>query len=473
MVKVKVDQSVVRNAAYKKSEFSIRERHNERLNESYYNADIEVNRKDMNIHFREHFRIDDTGDAVKESYAETFERLLADGTINTKGLKTDGSAKVFNELVFDVNTDYFERNGGYAYAVSFFEEAYRMAVNEIGGEDYILSAVMHADERNKALSEELGRYVYHYHLHVVYIPVVDKEVLWTKRCKDSALVGTVKETIKQVSHSKKWPRFKTADGWVNSYSLLQDRYHDHMKQAGFDGFERGTQGSTAKHVSTEEYKAQKERERAAEYAEVAEQKQNEVNYLSVVAEEKQEEADQLDTDIANQSTKSANLDNSIKQKQDKLNDLTAKLTVEEKVAVEYEEIEKLGHKRGVLGGVTVSGKWWETILNLVKEALASRKTIKNLNTEIKELKADVKHVTKEFELQKSAYLELVKYVQPYLDAVKMFPSQVKETISQYLDLGRKQREQQRLEQLQHEQVQRHSAPVPERTTKRNRNDLDR
>ncbi len=39
-----------------------------------------------------------------------------------------------------------------------------------------------------------GRDVYHYHLHVVYIPVVEKQILWSKRCKDKALRGTVKET---------------------------------------------------------------------------------------------------------------------------------------------------------------------------------------------------------------------------------------------------------------------------------------
>ena len=29
---------------------------------------------------------------------------------------------------------------------------------------------MHADERNRAMSDALGQDVYHYHLHVVYIP---------------------------------------------------------------------------------------------------------------------------------------------------------------------------------------------------------------------------------------------------------------------------------------------------------------
>ena len=58
----------------------------------------------------------------------------------------------------------------------------------IGGEQYILSAVMHADERNRGLSNALGQDVYHYHLHVVYIPVVEKKVL---RVPDE-IVGIVK-----------------------------------------------------------------------------------------------------------------------------------------------------------------------------------------------------------------------------------------------------------------------------------------
>ena len=64
---------------------------------------------------------------------------------------------------------------------------------------------MHADERNREASDRLGRDVFHYHLHVVYLPVVEKQIRWSKRCKDPALRGTVRETIMQVSHSKKWP----------------------------------------------------------------------------------------------------------------------------------------------------------------------------------------------------------------------------------------------------------------------------
>lgn len=166
----KTDRSVVRNAAYRKGGLNIRERHNERKNTGYKNADIIPERAKLNVHFKQ----------CTGTYAEVFEKMVAAGIVSTRGLKRD--AKVLDELIFDVNTTYFERHGGYEYAKRFFEEAYRLAVKETGGEQYILSAVMHADERNKALSEELGRDVFHYHLHVIYVPVVEKEIKWSKRC---------------------------------------------------------------------------------------------------------------------------------------------------------------------------------------------------------------------------------------------------------------------------------------------------
>ena len=239
----KVDRTVVRNKGYPRKNFSIRERHNERKNEIYSNPDIVQKKSHFNIHFKN----------CNGTYTQAFDQMLEQGMISTRGLKQD--ADVFGEMVFDVNTAYFDEHGGYEYGKDFFAEAYKMAVQEVGGEQYILSAVMHADERNKSLSEELGRDVYHYHLHVVYIPVVEKEIRWSKRCKDKALVGKVKEVIHQVSHSKKWASVKAVDEQgkpvraengkavlIPSYSLLQDRFFEHMKQAGFNDLERGVRG---------------------------------------------------------------------------------------------------------------------------------------------------------------------------------------------------------------------------------------
>lgn len=148
----KTDRCVVRNAAYRRGEFSIRERHNERKNISYGNGDIVPERSILNVQFR----------ACEGTYEQQFNRMVEGGAISLRGLKAD--AKVFDELVFDVNSAYFENRGGYDYAKEFFAEAYNLAVREAGGEDYILSAVLHADERNKALSEQLGRDAFHYHL---------------------------------------------------------------------------------------------------------------------------------------------------------------------------------------------------------------------------------------------------------------------------------------------------------------------
>lgn len=228
------------------------ERHNERKNESYANLNVGTEQIARNVHFK------NTGGLT---YNEYFQRLIDEGKISTRGQKA--GATIFNELVIDVNTRYFEEHGGYEYAKQFYEEAYRFGC-EIYGEENIVSAVMHADEINMAVSEELGKPVYHYHLHIVAIPTVRKEILWSKRCKDEALRGTVKEVINQVSHSKKWkntvplldengqqviskygkPMFR------KSYFVLQDKLFAHMTEAGFTGFERGVLGSTAENLSS-------------------------------------------------------------------------------------------------------------------------------------------------------------------------------------------------------------------------------
>jgi hypothetical protein len=257
----KTNYSVVRNEGYTASSFNVRERHNERKNESYYKGEIEQERAPLNVHFLRHFRDDGT----PETYEETFKRLMSEGVISDKWHKP--TSRSFDELVFDVNTDYFERMGGYDFARKFYEEAYRCAVNEIGGEQYILSAVLHADERNKALSEELSREVYHYHLHVVYVPVVEKrEYFRKKKDEPEDAQRKLKTVYAQISHAKKWPGKMPAeqDGktiTLNAYSLLQDRYFEHMRAAGFDGFERGERGSTAEHLDVVEYKVRQEQKR--------------------------------------------------------------------------------------------------------------------------------------------------------------------------------------------------------------------
>lgn len=238
------------------------ERHNERKNEHYGNMNVDLSCTPMNVHFKS------CGDMT---YNETLDKLVADGKVSLRGLKKD--AKIFDEMILDVNTDYFEAHGGYEYAKRFYEEAYRFAV-KLYGEDNILSAVMHADEVNLALSDWYDEPIYHYHMHIVALPVVEKQVLWTKRCKNSELVGTVKEVVQQISHSKKWKSPQAVDKQgkpvydakgkavlVPTYSILQDEFFEHMQAAGFTDFERGERGSTAENKTSLQYQIDRDKER--------------------------------------------------------------------------------------------------------------------------------------------------------------------------------------------------------------------
>ena len=292
------------------------ERHIERKNESYENMNVDLSRTPLNIHFK---------DCGELTYNAWLDKLVTEGVVSLRGLKKD--AKVFDEMIFDVNTAYFEEHGGYEYARQFYEEVFHFAEKEYGP-DNIVSAVMHADELNTALTEQLGHPVYHYHMHVVALPVVEKEVRWSKRCKDPALVGTVKEVVHQVSHSKKWASRKITDEnghsqIIKSYSLLQDRFFEHMRAAGFEDFERGARGSTAEHLSVIEYKTKKESERLAGY----EAKQSEVLMeIDTLTEKKEEALEQADTARERADAAAA-----------RLNELAPKLKSIEDFAREYSD----------------------------------------------------------------------------------------------------------------------------------------
>lgn len=276
--------SVARVEQHTKASIGKSERHIERKNETYENMNVDLSRTPMNVHYQS------CGD---QTYNAHLDKLVEDGSISLRGLKKD--AKVFDEMIFDVNTAYFEEHGGYEYACRFYEEVFRFAQKEYGPEN-IVSAVMHADELNTALTEQLGHPVYHYHMHVVALPVVEKEIPWTKRCKDPALVGTVKEVIHQISHSKKWASQKITDEnghtqIIKSYSLLQDRFFEHMRDAGFEDFERGERGSTAQHLSVTEFKVKKEREMLADIEDVKNEMLDELGEAEKRTEQAKKEAD--------------------------------------------------------------------------------------------------------------------------------------------------------------------------------------
>ena len=387
-----IHRTVARNNNLSSSQIANAQRHNEREKESYTNPDIVPERLAYNVHYKS-----PTG-----SYTEMFEQLKADGIISTRGLKDD--AKTYGELIFDVNSAYFYNHGGYEFAKQFYADAYKAAVEIVGGEQYILSAVMHADERNRAMSDALGEDVFHYHLHVVYIPVVEKQILWSKRCKDKSLVGTVKETIMQVSSSKKWISKPTLDEDGNpvlnsngkpilrkSYSVLQDDYFNAMRAAGYTDVERGERGSTEEHLTVTQFKVKAEQER--------------LEVLEAQTEKKEQQLQRIE-----QKTK-------IKKSQ----------------ATTFDEIDSMGRKT-FTGKIEFTPHEAEQLKNLAKKAISASAVIADLKKKLETARQDAR-------IWKERYEALQTQTKDFLAALKKAPEAVKNFISRILHMEKSKPEQ--------------------------------
>lgn len=364
----KKNYSVARLQPHSRDDISKYERHNERKNESYGNMNVDPSRTPMNVSYK------NCGDLTYNQYLD---KLIEEGKVSLRGLKED--SKVFDELLLDVNSDYFEQHGGYEYAKQFYEDAFHFA-EKIFGSQNIISAVMHADEINVAATENYGHPVYHYHLHVVALPVVEKEIRWTKRCKDPALVGTVKEVIHQVSHSKKWKSEKTLDEngntvLVKSYSILQDKFFEYMSGAGYEDFVRGERGSTTENLTPLQYKISKDKERLSEL-------------------EKKISDEQVRYDSNHGAYKT------------------------------YSEIDQMG-KKTLTGKVTVQKEDFDALTKLAKEGIGSRYRIKELEEKNARLSQRIWTLQDRINRLHSQLEELTEKCRPYLDALKRFPDKVK------------------------------------------------
>ncbi len=375
----KKNYSVARVVTHTQSTIGKCERHNERKNESYANMNVDTARCNMNVHFR---------DCGELTYNEQLNKLISEKRVCMRGLKAD--AKIFDEVIFDVNTDYFETHGGYEYAKEFYAEAYRFAVN-LYGEQNIISAVMHADELNVALTEQYGKPVYHYHMHLVALPVVEKQILWTKRCKDKSLVGKVKETVNQISHSKKWKSPQTVDENGNpvfnekgkpvlipSYSILQDDFFNHMQRAGFNDFIRGEKGSAAEHLSCLQYEIQQDKKRLEEI-------KNQV--------EKEE--------IRYEEIKTANKT--------------------------FLEIDSMG-KKTLTGKVTISSEDFNDLSNMAKQSVAARSKIYELEGENERLRKRNWELQSHINRLSERLHKLEQICAPYLKALRQMPEKVQSFI---------------------------------------------
>jgi len=238
-----------------------------------------------------------------------------------------------------------------------------------------------------------------------------QERLWSKRCKDEALRGTVKEVIRQVSHSKKWKNtvpMLDENGepvlnksgkpvFVKSYSILQDELFDHMRAAGFLDVERGTRGSTAEHLTSLDYQVQQDEARLE------------------------------------------NIHATITKQEDKLSAAEAKLSEtkivykkNEAIAKTYNEIDTMG-KKGLGGKYAVSKEDYVCLTSLAKEGIASRGEIGRLNDtlgycnrRISSLSSAVNRLEAKLDEMTEKYRRLVEITKPYLLALDQFPEKVRD-----------------------------------------------
>ena len=387
--------------------------HNEREKDSYSNQDIVPERTPLNVHFK----------SPTDDYVKMFEQMEQDGVISTRGLKPD--AIKYGELVFDVNSAYFYNHGGYEFAKQFYADAYKAAVEIVGGEQYILSAVMHADERNRAMSEALSEDVYHYHLHVVYIPVVEKQILWSKRCKDESLRGTVKETITQVSRSKKWESKPVLDENGNpmlnakgkkilksSYSVLQDDFFNFMRAAGYTNVERGERGSTEEHLTVTQFKVQAEQQRLE----------------AVTGQVAQAEQSLEDAKAATE-----------KQKK-KLEALQKETKTAKTIALTVQDIEAMGKKSSITGNVSLTPDECDTLKRYAVNGIIANADNKRLKEKLISAEKSVSIWKQRYEALHEQYQELKKKAQPFLDALEIASERVRSFISAILARGKEMQE---------------------------------
>ena len=387
--------------------------HNEREKDSYSNQDIDTTQTHRNVHFKK----------PTDSYAAMFDQMIADGVISTRGLKAD--AVKYGELLFDVNSAYFHNHGGYEYAKQFYADAYKAAVEIVGGEQYILSAVMHADERNRAMSEALGEDVYHYHLHVVYIPVVEKQILWSKRCKDEALRGTVKEVITQVSRSKKWESKPVLDEDGNpmlnargkkilrsSYSVLQDDFFHFMRVAGYTDLERGERGSTEEHLTVTQFKVQAEQQRLETVAgQVAQAEQSLEDAKAATAKQKK-----------------------------KLESLQKETKAAKTIALTVQDIEAMGKKATFGNNITLTPDECDTLKRYAVNGIIANVDNKRLKEKLASAEKTVSIWKQRYEVVNEKYMELKQKAQPFLDALEIASEKVRAFINSILIRGKQTQE---------------------------------
>ena len=201
--------AIIRNAKYKRENLKAVYRHNERKNKNYSNKDIDKTKSYLNYALKEpEFNYEKEFDKIREKY-------------DLKGqIKT--VSNIVCEYVITSDNDFFKRIGE-KETKRYFETAYKFVCEyKDFGEQYILSAKVHYDERSP-------------HMHLLFLPVVH-----TTDKKGN--------NIDKLACSEFW---KAKD----SYRQLQNAFFEYMVSNGFD-LKRGLpkEETNREHYTVKEYK---------------------------------------------------------------------------------------------------------------------------------------------------------------------------------------------------------------------------
>ena len=173
-----------------------------------------------------------------------------------------------------------------------------------------------------------------------------------------------------------------------SYSILQDKFYEYMKDAGFEGFDRGERGSTAENLTSLGYKIQQDEKRLVD------------------------------------------IEQRIAAEQVRYND-------NHKAFMTFAEIDSSG-KKSFTGKYTVSAEDYEKLTTLAKRSYSAVSEAQRLREENKNLSRQVWSLQSEVSKLTTALRELTEKCRPYLEALKIAPQKVKEFISGILEKFKKQ-----------------------------------
>ena len=255
--------------------------------------------------------------------------------------------------------------------------------------------------------------------------MVEKQILWSKRCKDKSLVGTVKETITQVSRSKKWDSKPVLDENGNpmlnekgkkilksSYSVLQDDFFRSMRAAGYDDVERGERGSTEEHLTVTQFKVQAEQQRLEAVTGLVAQAEQSLEDAKAAAEKQKKKLEAL-------------------QKETK----TAKT-----IALTVQDIEAMGKKATFGNNITLTPDECDTLKRYAANGIIANAANKRLKEKLASAEKSVSIWKQRYETINEKYTELKKKAQPYLDALEIASERVRAFVNSILARGKETQE---------------------------------